>query len=213
MPQPPSPTPSPAGQPDPTPPPTRAYLDAWKAGNEQSFAGLQGRFTPLLRRRIRRHPSWPALKDHWQVDDALQQLWTNALPALRTKFQHNGPGSLEAYLGRICDDTVTSLVRSHLAQKRGRGGPRPLPTDFDAAAPKPGAAAPVSPTSEARASEFAQLARAVLTDREHEAWELVELQGFTSEEAAVALDASAAAVRGLLLRARARLIARLGGDA
>lgn len=192
-------------------PPTLAYLDAWKNGDERAFAALHERFTPLLRRRVQRHDAWATLKGHCQIEDALQQLWNNALPALRTKFQHNGPGSLEAYLGRITDDTLTSLLRAHLAQKRGRGGAKPLPTDFDSASPKPGAAAPESPTGHARASEFARLAHEVLSEREHEAWELVELMSFTSDEAALALGTTASAVRGLLLRARTKLIARLGG--
>lgn len=201
---------SPAG--DPTPPPTFAYLDAWRAGDEQAFANLHSRFSPLLRRRVARHPSWPSLKGHWQVDDAVQQIWKNALPALRSKFQHNGPGSLEAYLGRIGDDTVTSMLREHLAQKRGRGGAKPLPTDFDSATPKPGAAAPESPTGHARASELRTIAREVCNERELEIWELTELQGYTSEEVGLATGDTPEAVRGVKHRAKAKIISRLGGD-
>lgn len=193
----------------PTPPPTLAFLDAWKAGDERAFATLHSRFTPLVRRRILRHESWAALKGHWQIEDALQQFWSNALPALRTKFQHNGPGSLEAYLGRISDDTVTSLLRAHLAQKRGKGGAKPLPTDFDSASPKPGATSPESPTGHARASELRTIAREVCNDRELEIWELIELEGYTSEEVALATHETAEAIRGVKHRAKAKIIARL----
>lgn len=205
----PSPPSSSSGNPDPAAPPTLAVLDAWRAGDERAFAALHTRFGPLLRRRIARHPSWASLKNHWQIDDAVQQFWKNALPALRTKFQHNGPGSLEAYLGRISDDTVTSLLREHLAQKRGRGGAKPLPTDFETATPKPGATAPESPTGHARASELRRIAREVCSEREMEIWELTELQGYTSEEVALATGGTAEAVRGVKHRAKAKIIARL----
>jgi DNA-directed RNA polymerase specialized sigma24 family protein len=204
-----SPSPPSPGNHDPTPPPTLAFLDAWKAGDEQAFVALHTRFSPLLRRRIARHQSWTSLKNHWQLEDALQQLWRNALPALRTKFQHNGPGSLEAYLGRISDDTVTSLLREHLAQKRGRGGAKPLPTDFETATPKPGATAPESPTGHARASELRRIAGEVCSERELEIWELLELQGYTSEEVALATGDTAEAVRGVKHRAKAKISARL----
>lgn len=201
-------SPPPAGAPD-SPPPTLTYVEAWRAGDERAFAALHARFTPLLRRRVLRHASWPALKARHQVEDVVQQLWNNALPGLRDRFEDQGRGSLEAYLGRICDDTVVSLLREQLALKRGKGGARRLATEFDTATPKPGATAPESPTGHARASELRNIANEVCNERELEIWELIEVEGYTSEEVALATGDTAEAVRGVKHRAKAKIIARM----
>ena len=190
--------------------PTRVQFDRWRAGDEAAFAALHSRFTPLLRVRVRRHPAWSVLKHHLQIEDVLQALWARAIPAVRDRFRDAGPGSLLAYLGTIADREMHDLARQGLTKKRGRGAVRSLPTGFERAG---GSALPTSapetPTGHARATELARLARELLTGREHEAWDLVELQGYSSDEAGLAMGSTGAAVRGLVLRSRTKLALRL----
>lgn len=194
--------------------PTRVPFERWRNGDDAAFAHLHLRLTPLLRARIRRNRAWPLLAAHWDLDDVLQEVWARALPAARTTFEDEGRGSLLAFLGAIADREVFDLARRHTAKKRGNGGPQHLATDFDAPdAARHGRSAPETPSGIAKANELTDLARAVLSERELAAWELVEMQGYSPDEAALALRCkSGSAVRGLMLRARAKLASALSDD-
>jgi RNA polymerase sigma factor (sigma-70 family) len=188
-------------------------LARWRAGSEQAFREMAERHLPRLEARIRRHPGWRLLHGHYQISDLVQDVWARAMPIVRNNFKCNGPGALLAFLTTIADRTVVDLVRSHRSQKRGRGGASRLPTGYETASAMPGTPAPETPTSQARVSEITRIAREVLTEREHEAWERVEVHGFAAVEAAFAMNCTSASVRGLLLRARAKIIRRIGGAA
>ena len=193
--------------------PTRIPFEQWRNGDDAAFAVLHARFTPLLRARVRRHRVWPFLAAHFDLDDVLQEIWARAATAARTTFRNLGPGSLFAFLGKIADREVIDLARRHRAKKRGDGGAAELSTGFDAAgAARPGCSTPETPTSRARVVELSALARQELNPREFEAWEMVEMRDYTPEEAGLAMRCSGSAVRGLLMRARARLVARLAHD-
>jgi RNA polymerase sigma factor (sigma-70 family) len=190
--------------------PTHVPLDRWRSGDESAFAVLHARFAPLLRVRVRRHRVWPMLARRLELDDVVQELWARAMPAVRTQFRSDGPGSLHAFLGRVCDRLVVDIARRLYAQKRDERAARDLGTGFDVVdGARPGRSAPVTPTGHARFAELTSIARASLSEREFEAWRLVELEQFSSDEAAFAMRCSGAAVRGLLLRARTKLVARL----
>jgi len=62
-----------------------------------------------------------------------------------------------------------------------------------------------SPTSDARAAELLALARERLDERAWSVWYAVEVEGMASTDVAEWLDVTPSAVRGILLRARARL--------
>ncbi|MBL9078403.1 MAG: RNA polymerase sigma factor [Planctomycetes bacterium] len=192
------------------PPPTAKLLARWRSGDEQAFGELAERLSPLLESRIRRQPGWRSLQGHFQINDVLQDVWARALPAVRGKFDCVGRGALLGFLCTVADRTIVDLERARRSQKRGGGDVSRMPTGYEPAAAMPGAPAPESPTSRSRFSELACIAREVLTEREHEAWELVEVHGFTAEEAAVPMNCSSSSVRGLLLRSRAKIIRRLG---
>jgi RNA polymerase sigma factor (sigma-70 family) len=191
--------------------PTELPLEQWRAGDGAAFAQLEQRFQPLLRERIRRHRAWSLLVPHCDLDDVLQEVWVRALPAARTAFHNRGRGSLMAFLGTIADHVVIDLARRGTARKRGEGKAQSPASNFDICdAARPGRSAPVTPTGFARTNELTALARTALSEREFAAWELVEMQGFGPDEAALALRCkSSSAVRGLLLRARAKLAAQL----
>jgi RNA polymerase sigma factor (sigma-70 family) len=189
---------------------TGVQFERWKNGDDSAFESLHDRFAPLLRSRIRRHPAWPVLDGRYPIDDLLQDVWARAVTAARQRFQYVGTGSLLAFLGQILDREVTDQARRHTTKKRGSNRVLSLHDDGAAREVLPGHAAPDTPTGLARASEILSLARTHLSNREYEAWDLVELQQFSTEEAGLALDCTSAAVRGLLLRGRAKLIVRIG---
>jgi RNA polymerase sigma factor (sigma-70 family) len=190
---------------------TLAHVEHWRAGDPDAFAALHEHFAPLLRARVRRSRVWPMLEDHHQVEDIVQEIWVRGLPAAQRSFHHEGPGSFLAFLGKIADRTMIDLVRALRAGKRGKGqGARTLRTEWEPQAGHlPGHAAVETPTSHARSSELLQIAETELSEREREAWQMVELEGYSAEEAGLALRCSGSAVRGLLLRSRAKLVARL----
>jgi len=193
--------------------PTVVHLERWREGDESAFELLHRRLDPLLRIRVRQHRVWPLLAQRVQLEDVLQEFWARSIHAVKEKFVHVGRGALLAYLGKIVDRQIIDLARRQLAQKRGDGEVQRLATNFDL--PDRGSqvrAAPVTPTSHARHGELLRLAEQLLNPRELEAWRLVELEGYANEEAAVAMRVSESAVRGLLYRGSARLIARLPRD-
>lgn len=193
---------------------TEIQLDHWRGGDSAAFGPLYTRFAPLVRARVRRHRAWSAVAPHMQVEDVEQEVWARAVQSLERRFAPAGPGSFAAFLATVTDHTVVDLTRGVRAAKRGGGqAVDRLSTNCeDGAAALPGRTAPESPTAHARRVELQQLAQQELAPRELEAWELVELHGYTAEEAAVALHCTGAAVRGLLLRSRTRLVARLRRD-
>lgn len=193
---------------------TAVHIGRWKAGDPAAFETLHHRFAPLLRARVRRSRVFPMLEGQMQADDVVQEIWARAVPAAERGFTDEGPGSFLAFLAKIADRTMVDLARTLRAAKRGGHDPaRALQTGWERRAiPRPGLAAAETPTSHARASELTRMAEDELNERELEAWELVELQGFNADEAGLAMDCSGAAVRGLLLRSRAKLVARMGHD-
>ena len=193
--------------------PTGVHFERWKNGDDAVFDALHARFSPLLCARIRRHRAYSLLDGAFHVEDVLQEIWARSVPAAKQKFLDAGPGSFLAFLGKIADRTVIDLARRHHAQKRGRGGAESLSTCFDTAdTSRPGRSAPPSPTSNARMSELLCLVKEELSAREFESWDLVEMQGFTAEEAGLAMRSTSAAVRGLLLRSRTKLVMRISQD-
>ena len=191
--------------------PTIVHLENWRNGDESAFDRLYSRLLPLLRARVLRHRAWSVLQTHTEVEDVLQDIWARSAKPIKDQFEHIGRGSLLAYLGKIVDRQVIDLARRQKAQKRDAGPSQRLATGFESL-DRGGIGGPViaTPTGQARTSELMHIVDEELTGREREAWDLVERQGYTAAEAGMALRATPSAVRGLLLRGRAKLIARLG---
>lgn len=195
--------------------PTRVPFENWRNGDAAAFAQLFARFARPLAERVRRHRAWPMLARHCEVDDVVQQIWARAVPRLSASFELRGPGSLRAFLDKLADDEVIDLARRQMAGKRGRGGPKSLDTGFDAPdVGGPSRSAPETPTGHARSSEIHDLAATLLSEREFRAWELVELRGHTAEEAARIMGGgnTDSSVRGLVFRAKAKVIAAMRPD-
>jgi RNA polymerase sigma factor (sigma-70 family) len=190
---------------------TEIRVTRWQAGDEVAFGELYERFEPLLEQRIRLHAFWAILSSRYQLRDVVQETWL-AVHRSRGNFVHAGRGAFIAWVGRIADNTLIELLRRKNARKRGDGEEgEPLGEHcVHQAVVKPGLPAAETPTSSARVAEIHELAREALTDREYTAWELVEMRGYSPAEAGLALDeSSGSAVRGLLKRARRKMVLRL----
>lgn len=187
---------------------TQWQVKQWQAGDPDALGRLSQRFAPLVRSRIQGSRTWSRLRTYSSVDDAEQEVWARVL--------NSGPRSFElreqrhafvAWLAHLVDSTLIDMLRREERAKRG-GGNVPSPLDTAAAAQmlkRPGQGQLLSPTIEARLSEFDQMAKKILGERELKAWRWVVLENYTSGEAALGLDCSAAAVRSLLVRSRSKL--------
>lgn len=182
----------------------------WQGGDEGAFGELYRRFAPLLEKRVTFHKLWPVLHG-LQQSDVVQEVWL-AVSRARNDFTPSGTGSFYAWVGKIADNTVVELFRRQTTRKRGGGKPgEPLGEGNDERiVTRPGVRTLETPTSCARVSEFHDLAREVLSERQFLAWDLVEMRGYSRDEAGLALGCSASAVRGLLKRARTAMVLRLG---
>jgi DNA-directed RNA polymerase specialized sigma24 family protein len=126
-------------------------------------------------------------------------------------FEDRGRGSLQAALLTVLDCTLVDLGRRAKARKRGGDAARvSIDESADGAVLASSlASADTTPTSRARERDLAEIARRVLEPRELEVWTLVARCGLDSTEAARQLRTTDSAVRGLLKRARAKLIRAL----
>ncbi|MDF1799170.1 MAG: sigma-70 family RNA polymerase sigma factor [Planctomycetota bacterium] len=193
---------------------TDVQVARWQAGDETAFGLLYQRFAPLLALRIRRHRAWPGMQAKLQIEDVVQESWMRVVPGASRTFTPGGEGSFLAFLSKVTDNTLIDLARRASAVKRGDGqavAALELVAGDDVLA-RPGILSLESPTSAARRSELQVLAERTLTEREHAAWELVELQGYNAEEAGLAMGSTGSSVRGLLLRSRAKLVLALGEE-
>jgi RNA polymerase sigma factor (sigma-70 family) len=194
-------------------PPTNVPLERWRRGDEAAFGEMFARFRPTLLAWIRAHAAWPFASKHCEADDLLQEVWMRALPAAKSTFENRGKGAFLAFLRPIVDGAVSDAARRMSAQKRGGGAVAPLATNYDAPdAAGPGRAAPETPTGFARRNELAKRARELCNDDQYRAWDLVDLQGCSFDEAAAAMGRTPAAVRGLVHRARTRIALDLEDD-
>lgn len=195
--------------------PTRELLERALARDVEAERALFERYRPALLREATANPIARRFAPLAGPDDVVQEVWRRALAArLLARFEDRGRGSLERTLRRVLEFTLSDWARRASAEKRGGQVERyslelELP-ERERTAPLQASA--TTPTSAARATELLELCRAELDAREWSAWRAVELEGKSAVEAAAELGTSAAAVRGLLFRARSKLVERLCAD-
>jgi len=200
---------------DPTP--TKALLEAWRSGCSDAGERIAASHYPLLVAQAARHPLRRRLSPVPEPAELAQEALCRALSSgLVERFRDRGPGSLRNLLFRVLDRTLLDALRRQRTRKRsanvaslsgdeGDAGCLPARSLVDAREP--------TPTSSARAREWIEHCRRVLPAREWEIWSLVEVEGHSPQEAAALHGIGGNAARGLLLRARARLIRELSGGA
>jgi len=195
---------------------TRERLEAALAGDREAERRLFDEHRAWLVEQARRERSVALLRPHVSLDDLVHEVFVRVLTtkALEGRFQDRGTGSLRRYLVTILRRVVVDEVRRQRAIKRGANARTVSFDEGDGlgapmASPHPSADDP-SPTSNARAAELLALCRRELSEEEWKVWDLVEGRGLSSKEAGELLGSSPAAVRGVLFRAKRRLLEILG---
>jgi len=192
---------------------TACHVTRWQAGDERAFDALHRHFTPLLREGVRHNKWWRLFALRCDVDDVVQEIWSRVLREdTKQSFASRDTGSFLAWLGVVAHNTLNDLGRKEIAQKRGEGAAsEPLAEESDArAVVMPGLRPAPTASSSARVAELDAIAQEELSEDEYLAWILVDVRGYTSEEAGtLAMGRSGASVRGLRRRARAKLVRRL----
>lgn len=192
---------------------TRDLLPRYLAGDEAAGRSLFERHRGALLHRARCHRLLGALKGELSAEDVVHETLARALSGgFLDRFEDRGPGSLLGALGRILDHVLVDECRRRGAAKRGanalaysidgdEGSRHTMHADL--ASPDP------TPTSQARAHELVDLCRQLLAGREAEVWQLVEIEELSPADVARRLGSTPAAVRGVLFRARAKLLKAL----
>lgn len=203
--------PSSAGPPSPDLPEdgerTEDALAQARGGSQEAERRLFHKLWRFLLGRTRRSSNWPALKKHMEAEDAAQGLWLSLFRRdSLAGFTDHGEGSLRAWLACCLDRHLVDTLRRLNAGQRG-GGALPVALEgvgssapgLDPASPEPGASTIV------HFKEWAQSCREALTPPEHRVWCLRVDDELDFEEIGERLGITAAAARGLHLRARRRL--------
>lgn len=183
---------------------TATLLRLMLAGDLPAQRRLFERHRPMLAARAARSAAMGVLRRHVSAEDLVGEVYLRALESgCLLRFEDRGPGSLDGLLLTLLDRVIADACRRHGAVKRGANVRR---VDGDPSDMTALQASDPSPTGLARASELEALCRQHLSEREWEAFRLVQCDGLSAVEAAERLGSTDSAVRGLLLRARARLI-------
>lgn len=193
--------------------PTEQLLGSWRGGDAEALERLTVVHLPILLARAREHPLRRHLRSRPDPSDLVHDVFTRVLSSgLLERFEHRGPGSLRNVLYRVLDRTILDALRFERACKRS-ANVAPAPRDETSA----GTAALArhmddrepSPTSAARRNEWIASCRRILTDREWTVWSAVDIDERTPAEVARSLGDGESAVRGVLFRARARILREL----
>lgn len=195
---------------------TRELLTRYLAGDHDAERRLFDRFRASLLRRASGHRLMRPIAGRVSAEDIVQEVFWRALSSgMLQDFDDRGRGSLAAALNVVLDRTLVDVGRRLSAAKReGDRTARSLDEIGDGAMIDDTrlSSRDPTPTSHAREDELVKACRDTLGEREWETWELVELSGWTCEDAARHLGQTAAAVRGVLFRARAKLLRALAHE-
>jgi len=196
-------------------PRTRDLLEGYLGGNREDERELFELHRQKLLERVRREHWMAGLARYLTPEDLVGEVFVRALGsgALRD-LDDRGRGSLARLLFKMLDDAAVDTYRRHGAEKRGGGR---LPDSYDVSDEgaatgqrRPQVASPdTTPTQKVRAGELLERCRGVLDDREWEVWHLSEVESCDSLEIAQRVGSTDSAVRGVLHRARHKLLMRL----
>lgn len=201
-----------SGEPDPELTLTHKLIARYLEGDRVAEHGLFKKHSELLLNRARAHPWMSGLRAHLSPEDVVDEVFLRALSSgLLREFDARSRGSLKRVLFKILDRVLVDLFRRHGAVKR-RLPPLLSGSGEEAENPKWSLEALVpsdttTPTSNARATELLELCRQHLSPREWEVWRRVEVDGLGADGTAQALGLTPSAVRSLMFRARAKLLA------
>ena len=194
---------------------TREQVADYLAGDPIASRELFERHREVLLRRTRGHGSMRALRHATAPEDIVDEVFLRALSSgFLERFEDRGRGSLGRALFTILDRTLADACRRYGSLKRQANAGTLSLDGEDAGGRIPDHASRLAsedptPTSAARAAELIELCERLLDVREWEFWRLAEVEGLDSPDIARRCGVSDSAVRGVLFRARAKLVRAL----
>ena len=194
---------------------TREQVADYLAGDPIAARELFERHREVLLRRTRGHCSMRALRHETSPDDVVDEVFLRALSSgFLERFEDRGRGSLRRALFTILDRTLADACRRHGSLKRQANAGALSLDGEEAGGLIPDLASRLAsedptPTSAARAAELIEFCERLLDPREWEFWRLSEVEGLDGPDIARRCGVSDSAVRGVLFRARAKLVRAL----
>lgn len=192
---------------------TGELLASYFAGNRESERRLFEQECGDLLKRARSHRLARSLRRHASPEELVNEVFLRVLGSGKLlEFIDCETGSLRRYLSGKLDDVCRDMCRRVGAEKRG-GGREPASIHQD----NDGESRPefmltsggATPTSDAREKELSELVRGLLGTRDWEIWRRCELEGESSVEIAREIGGTDASVRGVLHRARQKVVLAL----
>jgi RNA polymerase sigma-70 factor (ECF subfamily) len=197
-------------------PHTGKLLEQALQGDVAAQAAVFGPHRAQLLAQTRGHPLMRFLRQTTTPDDLVDEVFLRALGSgLLQRFEDRGPGSLRKVLTRVLERTLLDACRRLGAAKRAPSlwaDPLSGASDDGEAGTPPQLSHWTTPTSRARIDELMGRCRRILSEREFAAWILVEVDELDSTAAGKRLDLSPSAVRGLVSRARDKLVENLRAE-
>jgi len=192
---------------------TGELIDRWRSGDPSALDRLVARHNPMLLARAEAHPLRRRLAARPDAGDVAHDALVRVLASgLLARFEDRGAGSLRKVLFRVLDRTLLDALRRERTSKRSANVARAFRDGTDAGLEaflqsvdhrEP------SPTSQARTREWVETCRDLLAEREWVVWHAVEVGGRTAADVARDLGIAESAARGLLFRARRRILHEL----
>jgi RNA polymerase sigma factor (sigma-70 family) len=187
-----------------------ALLSRFHSGDVDAERKLFERHRSELLERATSHRLMRYLRRHITAEDAVDEVFVRALSSgLFTDLQDNGRGSLGRALAKYLDYTLLDACRRHGAQMRGPNAKR---DGCDSAVMDTLSTPDPTPTGLARFAELRDLCQKYLEPREWEVWRLSIIEGLDHASISRRLGISAAAVRGLLFRAKNKVARSISRD-
>jgi RNA polymerase sigma-70 factor (ECF subfamily) len=186
------------------------------AGDREVLVELLLNYSASLEAHVTRH--FPAvLRGHLGVDDILQDTFLQVF-RLIGHFEPRHDGSFLAWLKALADNQVRNATRAFARQKRGGGIRRVQNAAMTSSGRRTAlldqlvddVTTPSSRAARREATRALDVGIASLPQDQRAALHLRYVEGRTLDEAALEMDRSPAAVRGLVFRAKEALRATLG---
>lgn len=190
---------------------TQKLLDGIRLGDRDAERQLFSAFEGLLRADARQHPLMAVVRRRHSEEDVVHEVWLRFCGSGSfLRFEHRGPGSLRRFLGIMLDRALVDLVRHDQADRRGGSlDVRSLDDGHHDGRELQHATDDPTPTSRSRSAELRRLCRRILEPREYEIWRMVEVEERAAVEVAAEMCTSSASIRGIVHRARLKLLKQL----
>lgn len=110
-------------------------IQRFREGDDGAFAALFRKYKPRLAVLVRYKLS-ESLRDHYEVDDILQEVFLEASRDLGS-FTYRSPGSFMGWLSRIADHVIADEARMQMRRKRDAGERVRLRSESNPLGPEP----------------------------------------------------------------------------